>query len=95
MLKNIFWAGWYKKKNEKVKTKLIVKIMETYISCLVSSYIYNIVRIYNQVLMASTKFNSKKEIIVYMMHKMLNEMLDTQRRIQNPVKHLRQSVLRQ
>ena len=42
--------------------------METYISCLVSSYIYNIVRIYNQVLMASTKFNSKKEIIVYMMH---------------------------
>ena len=36
--------------------------MENYISCFVSSYIYNIARIYNQFLMASKKFNSKKKL---------------------------------
>ena len=60
LLENIFWAGWYKK--EKVKIKVIVKIVEKYIRCLVSSYIYNIVWIYNQVLMASKKFNSKNQL---------------------------------
>ena len=69
--------------------------MENYFSCLVSSYIHNIVRIYNQVLMANGKFNSKKKIVLYMMYKILNQMLGTQRRIQNPVKSLRRSALRQ
>ena len=55
--------------------------MENYFSCFVSSYIHNIVRIYNQVLMANGKFNSKKKIVLYMMYKILNQMLGTQRRI--------------
>ena len=81
LLKNIFRADWYEKKQKKVKIKVIVKIMENYFSCLVSSYIHNIVRIYNQVLMANGKFNSKKKIVLYMMYKILNQMLGTQRRI--------------
>ena len=55
--------------------------MENYFSCLVSSYIHNIVRIYNQVLMANRKFGSKKKIVLYMTSKILNQMLGTQRRI--------------
>ena len=59
LLQNIFRADWYQKKNKNVK------IMENYSSCLVSSCIHNIVRIYNQVLMASTKFNSKKKSFIW------------------------------
>ena len=68
--------------------------MENYFICLVSSYIHNVVRMDNQVLMASTKFNGK-EMTTYIMRKMLNQMLGMQRRIQRPANHLRQSILRQ
>ena len=82
LLKIIFRADWYEKEQKKkVKIKVIVKIMENYFSCLVSSNIHNIVRIYNQVLMANRKFGSKKKIVLYMTSKILNQMLGTQRRI--------------
>ena len=71
---------------------MIDKNIENFVSCLVLSYIHNIVRIYDQVLMASIQ---QKEIVMYMMHKMLNQILGTQRRIQNTAKRLRRSILRQ
>ena len=71
---------------------MIDKNIENFVSCLVLSYIHNIVRIYDQVLMASIQ---QKEIVMYMMHKMLNQILGTQRRIQNTAKRLRWSILRQ
>ena len=71
---------------------MIDKNIENFVSCLVLSYIHNIVRIYDQVLMASIQ---QKEIVMYMMHKMLNQILGTQRRIQSTAKRLRWSILRQ